>query len=60
MANLNFPYSSAKVRTVEEIRFGVFSPQESERLSVIDIVYPEALYVDFGKFLAKNSSLTFH
>ena len=46
MANLNFPYSSAKVRTVEEIRFGVFSPQESERLSVMDIVYPETMYVE--------------
>ncbi|KAK5945238.1 DNA-directed RNA polymerase II core subunit rpo21 [Knufia obscura] len=41
MANLNFSYSSAKTRTIEEIRFGVFSPKESERLSVIDIEYPE-------------------
>lgn len=47
MASLNFPYSSAKVRTVEEIRFGVFSPQESERLSVMDIVYPETMYVEY-------------
>lgn len=46
MANLNFAYSSAPVRTVEEIRFGLFSAKESERLAVIDIEYPETMYVD--------------
>ena len=46
MANLNFSYSSAKTRTIEEIRFGVFSPKESERLAVIDIEYPEFTYVE--------------
>lgn len=56
MANLNFPYSSAKVRTVQEIRFGVFSPQESERLAVMDIVYPETLYVDFCTNIIKKLS----
>lgn len=48
MANLNFSYSSAKTRTIEEIRFGVFSPKESERLAVIDIEYPEFTYVENG------------
>ncbi|KIV95877.1 hypothetical protein PV10_03478 [Exophiala mesophila] len=43
MANLNFAYSSAPVRTVEEIRFGLFSAKESERLAVIDIEYPETM-----------------
>ena len=46
MANLNFAYSSAPVRTVEEIQFGLFSAKESERLAVIDIEYPETMYVD--------------
>lgn len=43
MSNLAFPYSSAKTRTVKEIRFGVFSPKESEKLAVIDIEYPETM-----------------
>lgn len=46
MSNLNFAYSSAPVRTVEEIQFGLFSAKESERLAVIDIEYPETMYVD--------------
>lgn len=46
MANLNFPYSSAPARTVQEIRFGIFSAKESERLAVIDIEYPETTYVN--------------
>lgn len=46
MANLNFPYSSAPTRTIEEIQFGLFPPKESERLAVIDIEYPETMYVE--------------
>lgn len=46
MSNLNFPYSSAPLRTVEEIQFGLFSAKETERLAVIDIEYPETMYVD--------------
>lgn len=46
MSNLNFPYSSAPLRTVEEIQFGLFSAKESERLAVIEIEYPETMYVD--------------
>lgn len=45
MSNLNFPYSSAPLRTVEEIQFGLFSAKETERLAVIDIEYPETMYV---------------
>ncbi|KAK5227672.1 DNA-directed RNA polymerase II core subunit rpo21 [Exophiala xenobiotica] len=43
MSNLNFPYSSAPLRTVEEIQFGLFSAKETERLAVIDIEYPETM-----------------
>jgi len=53
MSNLSFPYSSAPVRTVEEIQFGLFSAKETERLAVIDIEYPETMYVD-----NKNKALT--
>lgn len=49
MANLNFAYSSAPTRIVEEIQFGLFSAKESERLAVIDIEYPETMYVDRNK-----------
>ena len=55
MANLNFAYSSAPVRTIQEIQFGLFSPKESERLSVIDIEYPETMYVDYnGKIMIER------
>ena len=49
MASLNFPYSSAPLRTIEEIQFGLFSAKESERLAVIDIEYPETMYVENKK-----------
>lgn len=49
MSNLNFPYSSAPLRTVEEIQFGLFSAKETERLAVIDIEYPETMYVENRK-----------
>ena len=49
MSSLNFPYSSAPLRSVEEIQFGLFSAKESERLAVIDIEYPETMYVDNKK-----------
>ena len=45
MSSLNFPYSSAPLRTIEEIQFGLFSAKETERLAVIDIEYPETMYV---------------
>ena len=46
MSSLNFPYSSAPLRRIEEIQFGLFSAKETERLAVIDIEYPETMYVD--------------
>ena len=46
MANFNMPYSSAPTRAIEEIQFGLFSTQENERLAVINIEYPETMYVD--------------
>ena len=49
MSSLNFPYSSAPLRTIEEIQFGLFSAKETERLAVIDIEYPETMYVENKK-----------
>ena len=43
--SLNFAHSSAPLRTIEEIQFGLFSAKETERLAVIDIEYPETMYV---------------
>jgi DNA-directed RNA polymerase II subunit RPB1 len=46
MANFHLPYSSAPTREVKEIQFGLFSQEESERLAVINIEYPETMYVE--------------
>jgi DNA-directed RNA polymerase II subunit RPB1 len=49
MTSLNFPHSTAPLRTVEEIQFGLFSAKETERLAVIEIEYPETMYVENKK-----------
>ena len=59
MANLNFTFSSAPTRTIQEIQFGVLSAKESERLSVIDIEYPETMYVESFSGLFCFRDLTF-
>ena len=46
MSNLNFAYSSAPTRTVRRSS-SVSVGQESERLSVIDIEYPETMSVPY-------------
>lgn len=43
MANLNFAPSSAPLRTVQEIQFGLLSPEEIKSLSVAHIEYPETM-----------------
>ncbi|KAH0565802.1 DNA-directed RNA polymerase II subunit rpb1 [Trichoglossum hirsutum] len=43
MANLNFTYSSAPLRTIQEIQFGLLSPEEIKSMSVKHIVYPETM-----------------
>lgn len=53
MANKNIAYSSAVTRQIEEIRFGLFSAQESERLAVVDIDYPETMYVENKRALPR-------
>lgn len=43
MANLNFNYSSAPLRSIEEIQFGLLSPEEIKNMSVSQIDHPETL-----------------
>jgi DNA-directed RNA polymerase II subunit RPB1 len=43
MSNVFFPYSKAPLRTVKEIQFGLFAPEEIKRMSVVHIEYPETL-----------------
>ncbi|MCJ1423927.1 DNA-directed RNA polymerase II subunit RPB1 [Sticta canariensis] len=43
MANLNFQYSSAPLRTIQEIQFGLLSPEEIKNMSVAPIEYPETM-----------------
>ncbi|KAL8303907.1 hypothetical protein RB597_004716 [Gaeumannomyces tritici] len=43
MANLIFEPSSAPLKTIEEIQFGVLSPEETKNMSVAHIQYPEAM-----------------
>ena len=43
MANLNFNYSSAPLRSIQEIQFGLLSPEEIKSMSVAGIQYPETM-----------------
>lgn len=43
MANLYFPHSSAPLKTIQEIQFGILSPEEIKSMSVAHIQYPETM-----------------
>jgi len=43
MANLIFAHSSAPIRTIKEIQFGLLSPEEIKGMSVCHIIYPETM-----------------
>ena len=43
MSNFTFPFSSAPLKTVQEIQFGLFSPEEIKNMSVCHIEYPETM-----------------
>lgn len=51
MSNVFFPYSKAPLRTIKEIQFGLFAPEEIKRMSVCHIEYPETLVSDSYIFL---------
>ena len=43
MSNVHFPYSKAPLRTIKEIQFGLFAPEEIKRMSVVHVEYPETM-----------------
>ncbi|PGH28159.1 hypothetical protein AJ80_00049 [Polytolypa hystricis UAMH7299] len=43
MATVKFPYSEAPLRTIKEIQFGLLSPEEIKRMSVVHVEYPETM-----------------
>ncbi|KAK1144653.1 DNA-directed RNA polymerase II core subunit rpo21 [Aspergillus melleus] len=43
MSNVFFPYSKAPLRTIKEIQFGLFAPEELKRMSVVHVEYPETM-----------------
>lgn len=43
MSNYNFPHTTAQTKTVQEIQFGLFSPEEIKAMSVCHIEYPETM-----------------
>ena len=43
MANLSFKFSSAPLRSIQEIQFGLLSPEEIKNMSVCSIEYPETM-----------------
>ncbi|KAI9885625.1 MAG: hypothetical protein M1823_002587 [Watsoniomyces obsoletus] len=49
MTNLNFTHSSAPLRTIKEIQFGLLSPEEIKHMSVQHIEYPETMDADRQK-----------
>lgn len=51
MSNVFFPYSKAPLRTIKEIQFGLFAPEEIKRMSVVHIEYPETLVSNSWFFL---------
>lgn len=43
MANLHFPESTAALKIIEEIQFGLLSPDEIKNQSVVHVTYPETM-----------------
>lgn len=43
MATVQFALSKAPLRTIKEIQFGLLSPEEIKRMSVVHIEYPETM-----------------
>ena len=43
MSNFTFPHSSAPEKTIREIQFGLFSPEEIKNMSVVHVEYPDTM-----------------
>jgi hypothetical protein len=57
MSKVPGPISRAKLKTIKEIQFGIFSPEEIKGFSVAHIQYPETMVCSV-KVLAWNLRLT--
>jgi DNA-directed RNA polymerase II subunit RPB1 len=55
MANLNFTHSDAPLKTIQEIQFGLLSPEEIKSMSVVHILYPETM--DESRMKPRESGL---
>ncbi|KAH8597475.1 putative DNA-directed RNA polymerase II subunit rpb1 [Bisporella sp. PMI_857] len=55
MANLNFVHSEAPLRIIEEIQFGLLSPEEIKNMSVCHVLYPETM--DDSKMKPRENGL---
>ncbi|KUJ24262.1 DNA-directed RNA polymerase II subunit RPB1 [Mollisia scopiformis] len=55
MANLNFTHSDAPLRTIQEVQFGLLSPEEIKNMSVAHILYPETM--DESRLKPRESGL---
>lgn len=55
MSNVYFPYSKCPLRDIKEIQFGLFSPEEIKRLSVVHVEYPETMVRWHCFFSCKNN-----
>jgi DNA-directed RNA polymerase II subunit RPB1 len=43
MANLAFAHSTAPLKTIQEIQFGLLAPEEIKAMSVCHIIHPETM-----------------
>lgn len=55
MANLNFTHSDAPLKIIQEIQFGLLSPEEIKSMSVAHILYPETM--DDSRMKPRESGL---
>ena len=50
MANVTFAPSGAPLRTIQEIQFGLLSPEEIKNMSVVHVEYPETMVFPISLF----------
>lgn len=54
---LLFEYSSAPLRTIEEVQFGLLSPEEIKGMSVCHVEYPETMVLPYNSLQLSHSNL---
>jgi hypothetical protein len=40
-------FSSAALKTIQEIQFGIFSPEDVKKMSVVEVLFPEMMVMLF-------------